>query len=104
MLLPKQHLASQSDVVFIKRAYGALYAYGKGHRSFPGRGRSPAPDRLDASLVERAGRGMGPMNRVGRNLIFNRGYAAPKNESIHCPRKEAPGQTSYPCRLDAPAI
>ena len=68
------------------------------------KGGSPAPDRLDASLVERAGRGMGPMNRVGRNLIFNRGYAAPKNESIHCPRKEAPGQTSYPCRLDAPAI
>ena len=30
------------------------------------------------------------MNRVGRNLFSNRGYAAPKNESIHCPRKEAP--------------
>ncbi|MFQ6961976.1 MAG: hypothetical protein ACLRTM_20710 [Clostridium sp.] len=65
MLLRKQHLASQSDVVFIKRVYGALYAARKGHRSFPGRGRSRDPHRLGASWVERSGWGTGEMDRDG---------------------------------------
>ena len=76
MLLPKQHLnrpepLNSSELrgecrrclpigcSFYLESLGKRPAAGKGHRSFPGRGRSPAPDRLGASWVERAGRGRG---------------------------------------------
>ncbi|RYT21074.1 hypothetical protein EAI89_08795 [Eubacterium sp. am_0171] len=96
MLLRKQHLASQSDVVFIKRAYGALYASGKGHRSFPGRGRSPVPDRLGASWVERAGRGRGARDRVGR-IFFQPGLrSSKKTNPSTAPVKKPPGQRVIP--------
>ena len=53
--------------------------------------------------VERAGRGRGARDRVGRIFFSTGATQLQKNESIHCPRKEAPRATSYPCRLDAPA-